>query len=152
MSPPPCGYITQTALLAQYPALTLRSLTRRMTAGAWPRPVKMSDGGRAWLAAEVQQAMQAPAASSAGTPPGHVSFAALVGVPAVSRAQCRRNEADGAGPVRPLQARPGLVPLTAAGVRAAITAGSFPRPVLGPWGEAWPLGAVRQWLARRGAT
>lgn len=153
LSPPP-GVLTERQLFAAFPGLTLKAVKRGQIAGTFPRPEKLPGGGHAWREAAVRKALAARDVPDAprAVPAGHVGIAALVGVPRVSRCMARRAGAPGkqghvtSAPQR--QARPGLVPLTEAQIRAAITAGTFPAPATGPGVECWPLAAVTAWLKR----
>ena len=78
-------------------------------------------------------------------PNDYVQVAALVGLTRVSREQAARNRARGVHPMRPRDARAGLVPFDAAGLWEAIKRGEFPAPAIGPWGTAWRFDDVRHW-------
>jgi hypothetical protein len=78
-------------------------------------------------------------------PTGHIGIHELIGVRPVSREQAAANAVRRRHPMRPRPGRRGLIELSAPDLWAAVDAKTFPAPVQGPWGFAWPLEAVLRW-------
>ncbi len=78
-------------------------------------------------------------------PPGYVDLHTLIGVRGVTPAQAAANRCRMRHPMRPRSERPGLIALGAPALWEAVDAKTFPAPVQGPWGFAWPLDAVLAW-------
>ncbi|CAM5795670.1 hypothetical protein [Rhizobacter fulvus] len=78
-------------------------------------------------------------------PTGHIGIHELIGVKPVTREQAAQNAMRRRHPMRPRPGRVGLIDMGAPALWALVDSGDFPAPVVGPFGNAWPLEAVLRW-------
>jgi predicted DNA-binding transcriptional regulator AlpA len=83
---------------------------------------------------------------------GYIRQAQLIGEAPVSLEQARKNKLAGTGPRRPRSGVAAIIPWSSATLWRKVKARQFPAPVkLSEGVTAWPVEAVRDWMAAKAA-